>query len=255
MTRENVLYSALGLLLGYVVAFTFVTYANLHHDPADVGGAARGGRDLPPGHPDLAEGDAQREAALRQVGEADKRARENPEDFDAQFEAAEMHYAVGQFEEAIDLLTVANRLRPADYRVIVRLGDNNYEAGRFEVAERWYKEALRLNPDDVTVRTDLGLTYFLRRPADIESALAEFRRSLERDPAHELTLQNITAVLANKANRPETPAAEKKKAVEEAGQTLSRLEAVNPQNPALPSLREGLRRATAAPDPSARGRG
>jgi tetratricopeptide (TPR) repeat protein len=248
MTKENVLYSALGLLLGYVVAFTFVTYANLHPDGDGAGAknAAAAGRNLPPGHPDLEDGGGPSEAALEQMREADKRARENPQDFDLQLAAAEGHAQVGQYEETIDFLSRANELQPDNYEVIVHLGDYNYEAGRFEVAERWYKEALRRNPDDVTVRTDLGLTYFLRRPSDIESALAEFRHSLERDPAHELTLQNITAVLARKANLPETNAADKKKAVEEAEQTLARLEAVNPQNQALPRLREGLRQATAS---------
>ena len=257
MTKENVLYSALGLLLGYIVAFTYVTYYNLHGDDGgDVKASARAdGRNLPAGHPEVPGGAAADDDMLESIRQADKEARENPEDFDLQVAAAEVHARVGQYEECIDFLTIANKLRPDNYEVIVHLGDFNYEAGRFEVAERWYKEALQRNPDDVTVRTDLGLTYFLRKPSDIESALAEFRRSLERDPMHELTLQNLTAVLARKANLEGTSAAEKKKAFDEAEQTIAKLESVNPSNPALPSLREGLRRASTSLNTSGRGRG
>ena len=119
-------------------------------------------------------------------------------------------------------------LRPDDYGVFVGLGNLNYEPRRFEVAERWYREALKKRPDDVNVRTDLGLTYFLRQPSDIESAIGEFRRSLERDPEHELTLQNLVVALKRKGDEREARA------------TLERLEKLNPNNNALPMLREQL---------------
>ena len=141
----------------------------------------------------------------------------------------------------------------------VELGNQNFEAGRYEVAEGWYRQALEKNPDDINVRTDLGLTYFFRTPRDTESAIAEFRRSLERDPRHELTLQNMTAVLASRAALRDADAALRRRSLEEAEQTLARLEAINPSNPALPNLRDTLRKARESigsrPDAAGKARG
>lgn len=239
MNKENFLFSVVGLLLGYVVAFTFVVYVN-QREAAGLAGAARAGAGVPAGHPDVSAEEAEFRERLRQTA---AEARQKPDDYDLQMRAAEMHFRVHEFEEAIDFLTAAQKVRPNDYRAVVELGNANFEAGRYEVAERWYKEALKQNPDDIDVRTDLGLTYFFRQPKDVESALAEFRRSLERDPQHELTLQNITAVLTQRANDAAVDAALKRRAVEEAEQTLARLEAVNPSNPTVTNFRDSIRRA------------
>ncbi|HEX7177332.1 MAG TPA: tetratricopeptide repeat protein [Pyrinomonadaceae bacterium] len=241
MTKENVLYSIIGLLLGYVVAFTFVTYVNQREAGAGATAAAvQGGAEPATGRP---AGSAQEEEIRERLRQIDAAAREQPEDFDLQMRAGQAHGAIGEFEEAIDFLSRARELRPDDYDVTVELGNQNFEAGRYEVAERWYKEALAKNPDDINVRTDLGLTFFFRTPRDTESALAEFRRSLERDPRHELTLQNMTAVLASRAALRDADAALRRKSLEEAEQTLVRLEALNPSNPSLPKLRDSLREA------------
>lgn len=239
MNKENVLYTVIGLLLGYVVAFTFVTYVNRRETLNLAQGAAGRGGNLSPNN----SGGPEDEALRAQVEQASARARENKDDFDAQLTAAELHARVGQFEESIDFLTRANELRPDDYEVVVGLGNLNYESRRWEMAERWYKEALKKRPDDVNVRTDLGLTFFLRQPSDIESALTEFRQSLQRDPRHELTLQNMTVVLTRKASIETEAAPARKKSLEEAEQMLAKLQTVNPNNEALPNLRDAVERA------------
>lgn len=253
MNKENLLFSVVGLLLGYVIAFTFVVYVNQREGAS---GAARQAAGASPSGQDISAKEAEFREQLRQI---DAEARQKPEDFDLQMQAAEMHLTLHEFEEAIDFLSVAQKLRPDEYRVVVELGNANFEATRYEVAEQWYKEALKKNPEDIDVRTDLGLTYFFRQPKDVESALAEFRRSLERDPRHELTLQNITAVLTQRANDAATDAGLKRKAVEEAEQTLARLEAVNPGNPTLANFRDSIKRARTSlgdkPRPEAKVRG
>lgn len=254
MNKENVLFSVVGLLLGYVIAFTFVVYVNQREGSGAGPGAGAGNAAAEQS------GMSAEEAKFREdLKQVDAEARRKPEDFDLQMRAADMHLTLHEFEEAIDFLTAAQKLRPDEYRVVVELGNANFEAGRYEVAEQWYKEALRKNPEDIDVRTDLGLTYFFRTPKDVESALAEFRRSLERDPRHELTLQNITAVLTQRANDAAVDAGLKRKAVEEAEQTLARLEEVNPTNPTVTTFRDSIRRARAGlgdkPRPEAKVRG
>ena len=52
-----------------------------------------------------------------------------------------------------------------------------------------YEAALKTRPDDVGLITDLGLTYYLQQPPDLERAAAQFERSLAKDPKHERALQ------------------------------------------------------------------
>ena len=86
MSRENILFSVVGLLLGYVVAFHLVVYVN-QNQPALAAGAQSAAADegLPADHPSVSGEDAQRQrqaaAAAEQAAQA---AKDNPGDFDAQ---------------------------------------------------------------------------------------------------------------------------------------------------------------------------
>lgn len=146
-------------------------------------------------------------------------------------EAAQLYYQINRFDQALEFLERANKLRPDNYDAVVWLGNVNYDAGRYETAERWYAAALAKNPTDINVRTDLGLTFLLREPSDVDRAIAEFRRSLERNPRHEQTLQNMAVALVRKGNTAEAEA------------TLAKLAEVSPGNPALPQLRSDLERS------------
>jgi tetratricopeptide (TPR) repeat protein len=109
--------------------------------------------------------------------------------------------------------------------VLANLGNVTFDMQRYQDAERWYQLALKIKPDAVNVRTDLGLTYFLREPKDVDKAIAAYRASLSYDPRHEQTLQNLATALIEKGDKAA------------ARETLKQLEQVNPQNEALPKLR------------------
>ncbi|HEX8473567.1 MAG TPA: tetratricopeptide repeat protein [Pyrinomonadaceae bacterium] len=241
MTKENILFSIIGVLLGFIVGFIFTNSVNQRSVAPRVAtsAVAAGGEsntNLPPDHPTLPMNAVKDQQALETVaGELSRRAREANDDFDAQLKASEASYQAGRTDEALSFLQRANELKPDDYQVLVTLGNVNYDAGRYETAGRWYSEALIKKPDDISVRTDLGLTYFLRQPPDIERALNEFRRSLELDPQHEQTLQNAVVVLTRKGD------------VREAETMLARLEKVNPSNETLARLREEIESARNAP--------
>jgi tetratricopeptide (TPR) repeat protein len=137
----------------------------------------------------------------------------------------------------------ANALRPDSYETIVALGNTNFDAGRYEMAERWYTAALAKNPQDVNVRTDLGLTFLIRDPGqDVDRAIKEFRRSLEIEPRHEQTLQNLVVALTKKGN------------IREADAALKKLSEVNPSNQSLAKLRTDLDAARSASKQPAAGR-
>jgi tetratricopeptide (TPR) repeat protein len=227
MKKENILYSIIGALVGFIVGFAFANTTNMRGYAAQTAAPAQTQQaGLPPNHPPVEGAAAGPNAAA--VETALKLASEQPDNFDAQARAAELAYSAHRYDEASKLFARANKLRPDDFDVLVGLGNTNFDAERFEEAEAWYTAALAKQPDNVNVRTDLGLTFFFREPRDIERAVREFRASLERDPAHVQTLQNLTVALTAKGD------------AHAARATLATLESVNPQNPALQRLRADL---------------
>lgn len=239
MSRENVLFSVIGVLLGFIVGFIFTNTVNQRAATNARTPATRGAQQppaaatseaadesLPPNHPSLSTVTVKDQQALESaVGEAARKARQSPADFDAQMDAADLYAQLRRYDDSLEFLLRANEIKPDNYEAVVALGNVNYDAGKFEAAERWYTAALAKKPDDVNVRTDLGLSFLLREPPDVERAVSEFRRSLSRDPRHEPTLQNMVVALI------------RKKDFAGARDTLARLQGVNPNNAAIASLR------------------
>jgi tetratricopeptide (TPR) repeat protein len=231
MRKDNILYAITGLLLGCIIGFVFANNTN-QRGYAERAAAAAGKPQLPPGHPEIGgDHDHAHEHAgpdAEAVRRALKLADEQPDNFAVQLKAAETAYAAHQYDEAARLFARANKLQPDNFDAVVGLGNTNFDAERFEEAAKWYAAALRQQPDNVNIRTDLGLTYFYREPRDTEGAIREYRASLERDPDHAPTLQNLTVALTSKGDAAGARAA------------LARLESVNPKNEVIPRLRAEL---------------
>ncbi|HYY97825.1 MAG TPA: tetratricopeptide repeat protein [Pyrinomonadaceae bacterium] len=238
MKRENILYSIIGVLLGFIVGFAFANAANQRGfavQTAPAGQAAQTAA-LPPDHPPI---DGAAGPGAEAIESASKLAAEQPGNFEAQVNAAQILYSAHRYDEAVKFFAAANRLRPEDFDALVGLGNANFDAEKFVEAERWYAAALKQRPDDVDVRTDLGLTFFFREPRDIGRAVKEYRASLERDPNHVATLQNITVALTAQGD------------ADAARATLAKLKAVSPQNSAIPRLSADLEKLGARREESA----
>jgi tetratricopeptide (TPR) repeat protein len=147
--------------------------------------------------------------------------------------AAEGFFRAGSYEDAIDFMTRANKLRPDDLDTVVGLGHVYSSAGRFEDAARWYTAALAKRPDDCDTRSELALTFFLRKPSQPDKAITELRRCLDKDPNHVPSLHNLARMFMETKRYAESEA------------TLARLEQADPSYPQLPLLREELRKARA----------
>lgn len=245
MTKENILFVIIGLLGGLIIGFMFANSVNQSaaYMPAGAaataaattagGGAMKQNSNMPAGHPDIggntdgggAAAGGNSMSSVPEVQAAIDEAKKAPDNYDAQVKAAEMYYQIGRYDGAIEFLKKANQMKPDNYEVVVNLGNANFDAGRFEEAEKWYSTALGKKADDVNVRTDLGLTYIFREPPNFDRAVQEFKRSLEIDPNHTQTLQNLTVAYTKKGD------------VENAKQTLARLESLDAANPTIAKLR------------------
>jgi tetratricopeptide (TPR) repeat protein len=232
MNRENILFSVVGLLLGYLVAFHLVVYINQNQPSVRGAGVSETASDLPADHPSIPASDVKDRQRLLSTAEAAARtAKEDSNNFDAQLKAADAYFQAGSFEDSIDFLTRANKLRPEDYDTVVKLGNVYSSAGRFEDAERWYKAALSKKPDDCDARSELALTYYMRKPSQPDKAIAELRHSLELDPNHVPSLHNLSLMLMETKQFAESEA------------VLARLEKADPAYDQLPRLREELEKA------------
>jgi tetratricopeptide (TPR) repeat protein len=245
MLKQKFLFILLGVFIGFVGGFTFANSVNRSEATQGTraaaavagGGAANSARadgtTQGGAHPPTAAlpSNAVKEQGggmQQDVQAALERAKREPNDFDAQQQAAEMYYLIQRYEPALGYLQRAHELRPDSYEIITRLGNVNFYLERYDKAGEWYTQALAARADDAGVRSDLGLTYYLR--GDIDRAIAEYKQTLTREPQHEQALQNLTIALRDKKN------------LIEARQTLARLEAAHPQNESLARLRESLSR-------------
>jgi len=229
MNRDSLLFSLVGVGFGLFFGFVFASWANQRAvAPREAGG----GDQLPSNA--VADQSRMRTAAE----EAAKRARENPDDYEAQMDAAETNYRAERFDDSLGFLLRANELQPTNLNPVVALGHVNADAGNFKAAEKWFTAALVKSADDADVRADLGRVLLLQKPPDYPRAVAEFRRVLQRDERHEPSLQFLAFALAKQGE------------VQEARSTLARLEAANPNNAVIPRLREEIE-AAASPSPRA----
>ena len=162
----------------------------------------------------------------------------NPQNFQFQkglgialYRYGAMKQNVSVIERAIPILERASRLDPKDADVLTALGNAHFDIGYFGKdndalarSRTAYEAALKARPDDVGLITDLGLTYYLRQPPDLERAAAEFERSLAKDPKHERTLQFYIQTLVKQSKN------------EKATEQLAKLREINPQNASIGEL-------------------
>jgi Flp pilus assembly protein TadD len=127
----------------------------------------------------------------------------------------------------VQQLQAALEQNPDDADVIRRLGDLNFEIQNWPRAQQLYSRYLELRPGDPNVMTDLGIS--LRESRQFDQALALFNKAQEIDPTHWQSYYNEVVVLAFDLKR-----------FDEADQSLSKLQELQPGNPNVARLAEAV---------------
>jgi len=193
MTRDNLLFAIIGLLLGFIVGFIFAsTQLQRQALPA----ATARNQTLPTDHPPIgSEGAAGNPAGMQaEVAAALDQARKEPTNFDAQLKAAELYYQIQRYDDAIGYLLKANQLKPDNYETIANLGMVNLDAGHYETAVKWYQAAQMKKADDVRVLD--GLCAALLGHGDAKAAEAAINKLEKLDPNNQ-DLAQFREKLAN----------------------------------------------------------
>jgi tetratricopeptide (TPR) repeat protein len=173
MSRENLLFAIIGLLLGFIVGFMFAS--SMSQKAAMQPSVASG--QLPPDHPPLAGQGANPQGMQAEVQASIEKARNEPNNFDAQVKAAQLYYQIQRFDQAIEYLLKANQLKPNDYNAVVALGMVNLDAGHYDTAEKWYRAAIKMKSDDVQVLAGLAEVNLQKNDAKgLEDAIAKLEK-------------------------------------------------------------------------------
>ena len=112
-----------------------------------------------------------------------KQAHEQPNNFEAQLTAAKLEYQIQRFDQAVEYLLAANKLKPTDFDVLAMLGVANLDGGHFDAAEKWYRAALQKKPDDMP-SVD-GLCAALLSKGDVKGAEEAINKLAKIDPTNQ----------------------------------------------------------------------
>jgi tetratricopeptide (TPR) repeat protein len=164
MNRENLLFAVIGLLLGFIVGFMFASSRATQMQMASAT------QNLPADHPPIgAQSGGTDPAAMReQVTAQITKARNEPQNFDAQVQAANLFWQIQRYDQAIEFLLRANQIKPTDYETVATLGLVNLDAGHYDQAEKWYRAAIKMRSDDE--RTAAGLAAATLGKGDAKAA-------------------------------------------------------------------------------------
>ena len=156
MTRDNLLFAIIGILLGFIIGFLFATNMSQRYGPGASTALSSG--QLPADHPPAGpNASGQNPGGMQaEVTASLEKARNEPQNFEAQMQAAQLYYQIQRYDSAIEFLLKANQLKPDDYQTVVALGVVNLDAGHYGVAETWYRAALVKKSDDVATLAGLA---------------------------------------------------------------------------------------------------
>ena len=99
------------------------------------------------------------------------------------------YYWSGRYEQAINLLKTANRLKPEDTQTLNNLGAAYRKAGQNQQAIETYREALRLDRKQPEASNNLGLAYY--HSARYSEAIEAFNEAIRLKPENEEYYYNL----------------------------------------------------------------
>lgn len=163
LLKKNGSILLIGLLLGLFCGFRLANArfrgvqvaaieAQAAKAAANLGNASSGG---PQGDAAQAHGQMPSQSQVNSVIE---RARANPNDYEAQLDAADQYLQIQRADGAEPFLQQALKLKPEDPRAMTALSTSYLFTGKFSDAALWARRAMAKNPDDLGTKLLLVLS-------------------------------------------------------------------------------------------------
>jgi tetratricopeptide (TPR) repeat protein len=156
-----------------------------------------------------------------------EKVKQNPNDFEAQIEAAGAYDQIGRTKEAVDHLKKAIEINPADRRsfpITAYVGNYYLQQKDFLEAEKWFRRAVEINPAVPDAYVEIAATYLERQPPNPDKAIQELQRALNIDTKNPHALEHLVEAHALK------------KDARSADDALARLKEAEPGNRRLAPL-------------------
>jgi Flp pilus assembly protein TadD len=180
MTRDNLLFSIIGLLLGFILGIILASSITRREAQPVTAGRTQ---NLPADHPAVGDPQLGTPGGMQaEVAAALDKARKDPTNFEAQVAAAQLYFQIQRFDDAIGYLMKANQLKPDDFDTVGNLAIANMEAGHFETAEKWYKTVLLKDPKNVTFLD--GYCHVLLEDGNAKDAADAIAKLAQLEPAN-----------------------------------------------------------------------
>ena len=174
---------------------------------------------------------AGQQAGMASVRDTIERAKNNPNDFEAQVSAARLFDQIGRVKEEIPFLEQAYK---ADGNQAISMNIPPYLAEfyssekDYQNAEKWYRVQLDAKPNDQEIAIELGATFIDREPPNPDKAIDYLQSVLKNSPTNAHALVHLTQAYLEK------------KDVRKAEDSLARAKQADPANKLIPDLEKQL---------------
>ena len=219
MKRKRILFGVIGLMIGFIASFVWTRDYNKRNAVASTPSGTSTAAAAPGGQ--------NQQAMMAQIRETMEKAKQNPNDFDAQLEAASAYDAIGRGKDAVEYLTKALEINPNEKRAVGicgYIGDYYFQQKAYVDAEKWFRKASEINPSMPDAYIEVAATYIERQPPNPDKAIQELQHALSLDPKSAHALEHLTEAFALK------------KDVRGADDAISRLKQADPGNKRLAQL-------------------
>lgn len=196
MSKRRIIFGLSGLAIGFIVAFFWTrSYNNSAMVSDGQPQPAAAGPNTPQG------GAAGQQAGMASVRDTIDRAKNNPNDFESQVNAARLFDQIGRVKEEIPFLEQAYK---ADQGQAVTMNIPPYLAEYYssqkdyQSAEKWYRAQLDAKPGDPDITIELGATFIDREPPNPDKAIDYLQSALKSNPNSAHALVHLTQAYLQK---------------------------------------------------------
>jgi tetratricopeptide (TPR) repeat protein len=175
VNKNKYLIGLIGLALGFILSF-FLTQNYNKSNAAPASAATT---------PGMAGGPGGQQAMMNQVAGVIERAKNAPNDFQAQVEAAKVFNQIGRVAETADYLKRAYAIDATKFNELGAAGflaQYYFEQKDYAEAETLFTRAIKAEPNDADLYVGLGETYVQREPPQPDAAIRQLQQALSIDP-------------------------------------------------------------------------
>ena len=211
MNKNKYLIGLIGLAAGFIVSFFLTQSYNKSNAAPTTAGTPSG----------MASGAGGQQAMMGQVAGVIEKAKNGPNDFQAQVEAAKVFNQIGRIAETVDYLKKAYAIDPTKFSQLGAagfLGQYYFDQKDYAEAETWFTRAIKAEPKEADLYVGLAETYVQREPPQPDQAIAHLQQALTIDSRNPHALGHLVEAYALK------------KDARGAEETVKRLKETDPTN-------------------------